>query len=58
MDDNPGIDAVELDIQDPKNIQAVAQEVIAKHPKLKVLFNDAGIVQLDDLSTGSMTLKR
>ncbi|SDR40326.1 uncharacterized oxidoreductase [Paraburkholderia fungorum] len=47
---NPGMQAVELDITDPQNIAAVARELIAKYPSLNVLINNAGIMQIDDLS--------
>ena len=47
---NPGIEAVELDVADPKSIEAVAAKLIAKHPDLNVLFNNAGIMLLDDPS--------
>jgi uncharacterized oxidoreductase len=47
---NPGIEAVELDVADPKSIEAVAAKLIAEHPDLNVLFNNAGIMLLDDPS--------
>lgn len=47
---NPGMQAVELDITDPQNIAAVSRELIAKYPALNVLINNAGIMQIDDLS--------
>jgi uncharacterized oxidoreductase len=45
---NPGIASVELDLQDPHSIAAVAKKLIAKYPKLNVLINNAGIMQIDD----------
>jgi uncharacterized oxidoreductase len=48
---NPGIDSIELDIADPASINAVAKELIARYPNLNVLINNAGIMQIDDLST-------
>jgi uncharacterized oxidoreductase len=47
---NPGMQAVELDINDPHNIATVVQQLIAKHPSLNVVINNAGIMQVDDLS--------
>ena len=47
---NPGMRAVELDIADPAAIRAVAAGVVAEFPTLNVLFNNAGIMPLDDAS--------
>ena len=44
---NPGIEAIELDIADPDSINAVAKKLIAKHPDLNVLINNAGIMEPD-----------
>ena len=44
---NPGIEAIELDIADPDSIKAVAKRLIAEHPNLNVLINNAGIMELD-----------
>jgi uncharacterized oxidoreductase len=44
---NPGIEAIELDIADPDSIKAVAKRLIAEHPDLNVLINNAGIMELD-----------
>ncbi|RXH58187.1 SDR family oxidoreductase [Granulicella sibirica] len=48
---NPGMDFIEVDVTDPASIQNAAQELIAKYPKLNVLINNAGIMQIDDAST-------
>jgi len=48
---NPGMDSVELDVSDPESIRRVAQQLIAKHPALNVLVNNAGIMEMDDAST-------
>jgi uncharacterized oxidoreductase len=45
---NPGMVSVELDLQDPKSIAAVAKKLIAQYPKLNVLINNAGVMQIDD----------
>jgi len=44
---NPGIEAIELDIADPDSIKAIAKRLIAEHPDLNVLINNAGIMELD-----------
>jgi uncharacterized oxidoreductase len=44
---NPGIEAVELDIADPDSIKGVAKKLIAEHPNLNVLVNNAGIMEVD-----------
>lgn len=48
IDANPGMEAVSLDITDPADIQRVAAGLIADHPGLNVLINNAGIMLLDD----------
>lgn len=45
---NPGIDSLELNVEDPASISAVSQKLITTYPDLNVLFNNAGIMQLDD----------
>src|ERR1700686_3921369 len=45
---NPGMVSVELDLQDPRSIASVAKKLIAQYPKLNVLINNAGIMQIDD----------
>jgi uncharacterized oxidoreductase len=47
---NPGMRWVELDIEDPASISAVARKLIADYPKLNVLINNAGMMQIDDVS--------
>jgi uncharacterized oxidoreductase len=44
---NPGMEGVELDVTDPASIDAVAAKLIAKHPDLNVLINNAGIMLPD-----------
>ena len=48
---SPGMEAVELDIIDPASIDRVAARLIADHPDLNVLFNNAGIM-LPDQAAG------
>jgi uncharacterized oxidoreductase len=45
---NPGMQSIELNIEDPASITTVAQKLIAEHPKLNVLINNAGIMKIDD----------
>lgn len=45
---NPGIESIELDINDPVSIQNVAKTLIARYPTLNVLINNAGIMPFDD----------
>ncbi|OZI63428.1 SDR family oxidoreductase [Bordetella genomosp. 11] len=45
---HPGIDGVELDISDPKDILHVAARLIADYPALNVLINNAGIMPFDN----------
>jgi uncharacterized oxidoreductase len=47
---NPGMRWVELDIEDPASISAVASKLIAEYPKLNVLINNAGVMNIDDVS--------
>jgi uncharacterized oxidoreductase len=39
---------LELNVEDPASIAAVAEKLIAGHPKLNVLINNAGIMKMDD----------
>jgi uncharacterized oxidoreductase len=45
---NPGMRSIELNVEDPANIAAVAKKVIADYPKLNVLINNAGIMRADN----------
>ncbi len=45
---NPGMDSIELDVEDPKSVAAVAATLITKYPRLNVLINNAGIMKSDD----------
>src|SRR5260370_26546595 len=47
---NRGMRWVELDIEDPASISAVAGKLIADFPKLNVLINNAGVMHIDDVS--------
>ena len=45
-----GMHAIPLDIEDPEAITAFAERVIAEHPALNVLLNNAGIMRREDLT--------
>ena len=44
---NPGVEAIELDITDAASIDAAAKKLLAEHPDLNVLINNAGIMEMD-----------
>src|SRR3984893_12154042 len=48
---NSGIASVSMDVQDPESIASAAQTVIARYPRLNVLINNAGIMQIDDAAS-------
>src|ERR1700722_16002647 len=50
---NPGMEAVELDITDPANIDQVAAKLIAEYPALNTPLNNAGIM-LPDAAAGKI----
>jgi uncharacterized oxidoreductase len=47
---NPGMAWVELNIEEPVSISAVAAKMITDYPDLNVLINNAGIMNIDDAS--------
>lgn len=53
---NPGMAYVVLDVADPAAIEPVAAQVIADHPALNVVVNNAGIMKVEDLSQGQIDL--
>ncbi len=48
LDANPGMAAIELDITNSESIQTAAATLLAEHPALNVLINNAGIMLLDE----------
>jgi uncharacterized oxidoreductase len=47
---NPGMRWLELNVEEPTSIAAVAKKLIAEHPGLNVLINNAGVMHFDDVS--------
>jgi uncharacterized oxidoreductase len=47
---NPGMASVELNVEDPASIKAAADYLIKDFPALNVLINNAGIMQIDDVT--------
>ena len=45
---NPGMQSVELNIEDPASIDSVTRRLVTDFPGLNVLINNAGIMQFDD----------
>jgi uncharacterized oxidoreductase len=48
---NVGMASVLIDVQDPERIASAAKTVIARYPRLNVLINNAGIMQIDDAAS-------
>ena len=46
---NPGMVSVTLDISNPDSIRTFADQVVADHPELNVVINNAGIARYQDL---------
>ena len=44
---NPGMEYVELNVEDPASIATVAKKLTTEHPELSVLINNAGIMKPD-----------
>jgi uncharacterized oxidoreductase len=42
--------AIELDVADPASVEATARALVADHPDLNILINNAGIMASEDLS--------
>ncbi|WP_374388602.1 SDR family oxidoreductase [Brevundimonas sp.] len=49
-DANPGMAWAALDVADPAAIRAFAAQVVKDHPALNVVINNAGIMQVEDLT--------
>jgi uncharacterized oxidoreductase len=46
---NPGMASVELNIEDPASIAAVAAKLVVEYPALNVLINNAGVMKMDSV---------
>jgi uncharacterized oxidoreductase len=46
---SPGMSSLSLDIDDPAAILAFSRKIVAEYPALNVLFNNSGIMRLEDL---------
>jgi uncharacterized oxidoreductase len=51
---NPGIEYLSLDQGDPADIGRFAVELTGRYPELNVVVNNAGIQQVEDLTTGDV----
>ncbi|MCA9234180.1 MAG: SDR family oxidoreductase [Planctomycetales bacterium] len=51
-DANPGMEPLELDVTNPADIRRAGEELGQRFPMLNVLVNNAGIMQLEDVTTG------
>jgi uncharacterized oxidoreductase len=49
---NPGIEARELDVDDPAAIKSFAKQIVTDFPSLNILINNAGIMRAEDLKSG------
>ncbi len=49
---NPGMDWAVLDMEDAAAIADFGRRVVADHPELNVVINNAGIMQVEDLKAG------
>jgi uncharacterized oxidoreductase len=49
--DRDRMHALALDVEDPEAITAFAKRVVAEHPALNVLINNAGIMRSEDLTS-------
>ena len=54
---NPGMKALQLDIESPEAIKRFAAQVIAEFPTLNVLINNAGIMRAENLKAQQMDLE-
>ncbi|MEZ5655840.1 MAG: SDR family oxidoreductase [Sphingobium sp.] len=53
---NPGMHGYAMDVNDPSSIETLVEAVTAKHPKLNVLFNNAGIMVRNELTPDTLDL--
>jgi uncharacterized oxidoreductase len=48
---NPGMESIELDIASRESIQDATAFLIANHPDLNVVINNAGVMQIDNAAS-------
>ena len=48
---NPGMASITMDVSDPGSIEAAAQQLVERFPKLNMLINNAGLARMEDLKT-------
>jgi uncharacterized oxidoreductase len=48
---NPGMESIELDVASRESIQGATTSLIVNHPKLNVVINCAGIMQIDNAAS-------
>jgi len=53
---NPGMQSIALDVEDPAAIRSFAAQVVANHPALNVLINNAGIMRPEDMKADLVDL--
>lgn len=51
---NPGMEGVEIDVSDQKQIEKFAATIKSKYPNLNVLVNNAGITTLEDWNNNNV----
>lgn len=51
---NPGIESVTVDVADPASVSRLAEQLIERFPTLNVLVNNAGMMALEDVTTGAV----
>ena len=49
---NPGMEAMTLDVADPADVRRFADQLVAEHPSVNVLINNAGIMGWESFETG------
>lgn len=47
----PNLHAMVLDVESPEAIETFARELVAAHPALNILFNNAGVMQHEDIDS-------
>jgi uncharacterized oxidoreductase len=48
---NPGMKFVEMDVSSPESVRETTRYLLSTFPTLNVLINNAGVMQIDDVST-------